>query len=103
MITVKKAIVVAISAAAVFGAAPLAASPLAAAKNCPYGTVPTEFSGVCVSGQAGGFGSPGMVVPPDTTQPGPVVNAAPGELPTVDGITCTPQHLGTCIGLQNQG
>jgi hypothetical protein len=103
MMTMKKAIVVAIGAAAAFGAAPLIDSPPALAKNCPYGTVPTEFSGVCVSGQAGGFGSPGMVVPPDTTQPGPVVNMAPGQLPTVDGITCTPQHLGTCIGLQDQG
>lgn len=99
MINVKRAVFVALGSATVFGAAPLIGAPTALAQNCPYGTVATEFSGVCVAGQSGGFGAPGMVVPPDTTQPGPIVNMNPGGLPTVDGITCTPQHLGTCIGL----
>jgi hypothetical protein len=67
----------------------------APASACPYGTVPSDFSGVCVSGTSGG----GQAVAPSPPQTGAVYGGGPNELPTVDGIPCTPQHLGTCIGL----
>lgn len=61
---------------------------------CPYGTVPSDFAGVCVSGPSGGQG-----VTPAPPQTGAVFGGGPNELPTVNGIPCTPEHLGTCIGL----
>ena len=67
------------------------AAPAAA---CPYGTVPSDFSGVCVSSGDGSAGVP--VAPPQT---GAVFGGGYNELPTVDGIPCTPWQLGTCIGL----
>ena len=85
---------------AVLVGATLAFAPSAAATDCPYGTVPTSFIGVCVEGQAGGFGAPGLVVPPDASAPSVDWQMPPGELPTVDVIPCTPQYIGTCIGLQ---
>lgn len=72
----------------------------APASACPYGTVPSNFAGVCVSGSSGG---PAVVphTPPGT---GAVFGGGPNQLPTVNGIPCTPEHLGTCIGLaQSQG
>ena len=95
--------VLAFGFSAALGAASVAASLAfapAAAADCPYGTVPTSFSGVCVQGQAGGFGAPGMIVPPQASAPGAVVSGSPGGLGSVDGIPCTPQRIGTCIGLQ---
>ena len=75
-----------ISAAAWVTAAPASA--------CPYGTVASDFSGVCVSS---GNGSAAVApAPPET---GAVFGGGPNELPSVDGIPCTPQQLGTCIGL----
>ncbi len=67
------------------------AAPAAA---CPYGTVPSDFSGVCVSS-----GSGSEAVPPAPPETGAVFGGGPDELPSVDGIPCTPQHLGACIGL----
>lgn len=67
----------------------------APASACPYGTVPSDFSGVCVSGGTNG----GQIIAPSPPQTGAVYGGGPNELPTVDGIPCTPQHLGTCIGL----
>jgi len=78
----------------------------APASACPYGTVPTHFDGVCVSGQGGDQSSvngqlPAPIVSSGT---GAVVGGGPNQLPTVDGIPCTPQKIGTCIGLiQSQG
>jgi len=73
------------------------AAPAAA---CPNGTVPTDFPGVCVSGGSGGSAA----VPADTSGGGAVIGAAPGQLPSVDGVPCTPQKIGTCIGLsESQG
>ena len=73
------------------------AAPAAA---CPAGTVPSDFAGVCVSGTPGS-GQSAPVAPPHF---GAVYGGGPNELPSVDGIPCTPQHLGTCIGLaQSQG
>ena len=67
----------------------------APASACPSGTVPSDFSGGCVSGTSGG----GQVVAPAPPHTGAVYGGGINELPTVDGIPCTPQHLGTCIGL----
>jgi hypothetical protein len=32
-----------------------------------------------------------------------VFSGGPNELPSVNGIPCTPQQLGTCIGLAESG
>lgn len=79
--------------AVLIGAA--AGATAAPAGACPSGTVPTDFSGVCVSGQSGGP----QFVPPAPAHYGAAFAGGPDELPSVDGIPCTPQHLGTCIGL----
>ncbi|WP_313674190.1 hypothetical protein [Mycolicibacterium sp.] len=72
------------------------AAPAAA---CPTGTVASDFAGVCVSGTSNSGQVP--VAPPHF---GAVYGGGPNELPSVDGIPCTPQHLGTCIGLaESQG
>ncbi len=80
-------------------AAGLLASP-APASACPYGTVPSDFPGVCVSGTSGGQ----AVAPNPPPHTGAVFGGGPNQLPTVNGIPCTPEHLGTCIGLaESQG
>lgn len=72
----------------------------APAVACPYGTVPSDYSGVCVSGTSGS----GQAVPVAPPHFGAAYAGGPNELPSVDGIPCTPQHLGTCIGLaESQG
>lgn len=72
----------------------------APAQACPYGTVPSHFDGVCVSGQSGG--SPGVVNPVQAG--GAQLSGGPNELPRVNGVPCTPQNVGTCIGLmQSEG
>jgi len=64
------------------------------------GTAPSDFGGVCVSGQSGG--QPVMPATPSGT--GAVFGVGPNELPSVDGIPCTLQKIGTCIGLaESQG
>lgn len=79
------------------------AAPMAVA--CPSGTVPTDFSGVCVSGgESGGQPVNGELQAPIGSLGGPAISGGVNGLPSVDGIPCTPQHLGTCIGLaQSQG
>ena len=68
---------------------------VAPAQACPYGTVQASFDGVCVAGQGGGS-MPDAVVP----NSGPsIIGGGPNELPTVRGVPCTPQNIGTCIGL----
>jgi hypothetical protein len=99
MVKLKRSVLV-FGCAAAFAVAPLVAASPAAAKDCPYGTVPTKFDGVCVQGQAGGFGAPGVVVPPQAGSTGAVVVDNPNGFGSVNGIPCTPEHLGTCIGLQ---
>jgi hypothetical protein len=71
----------------------------APAMACPYGTVPSDFAGVCVSGGTNG----GPVVPVAPPHVGAVFSGGPNELPSVNGIPCTPQQLGTCIGLAESG
>jgi len=67
----------------------------APASACPYGTVPSDFDGVCVSGGTGGDSA----APPVAPATGATVGGGIDELPSVNGIPCTPQQLGTCIGL----
>ncbi|MEZ0049161.1 hypothetical protein ABIA30_000151 [Mycobacterium sp. MAA66] len=77
-----------------------ALSASAPAFACPYGTVPSHFSGVCTAGQAGNAGP--QAVPPQTTNSGSngaQITQSVGGLQTVNGIPCTPEHQGTCIGL----
>jgi len=66
----------------------------------PLRTVPSHFPGVCVSGTSGGQ----AVAPNPPPHTGAVFGGGPNQLPTVNGIPCTPEHLGTCIGLaESQG
>lgn len=88
-----KNLVNAVACAVLIGGTACVTAPPAAA--CPSGTVPTDFAGVCVSGQSGGP----QFVPPSPAHVGAVFAGGPNELPSVDGIPCTPQQLGTCIGL----
>jgi hypothetical protein len=72
------------------------ASPAQA--ECPYGTVPTRFEGVCTKGQ-GGSPPPGIVVPPQGAQ----VAVAPGSIPTLNGIPCNDSNANTCWAMAQQG
>jgi hypothetical protein len=103
MVSVKRGMLV-IACAAAFAASPVVAASPAAAKDCPWGTVPTKFDGVCVQGQAGGFGAPGPVIAPNASPPGASISPSPAGIGSVNGVPCTPQHYGTCYGmLQNGG
>lgn len=81
--------------AAAFAALPLAAASPAAATDCPNGTVPTSFEGVCSAGSGGGVAAPQQV-----PQPRSNVFLNPNGLSSVDGVPCTPQKIGKCIALQ---
>jgi len=74
-----------------------ALSVAAPAFACPYGTVASHFDGVCVAGHGSG-GAP-QAVPPQTGSRGAQVTGGVGSLQSVNGIPCTPEHYGTCIGL----
>jgi hypothetical protein len=84
------------------GAVAIVAGPLAVAAPagaCPYGTTETRFPGVCTQGASGGNRA---IAPagPDVNQ---VTTPIGGGIPSVNGIPCTQEHLGTCIALtQNQ-
>jgi hypothetical protein len=67
---------------------------------CPSGTVATDFSGVCVSGGEPDGQSVNGELQPVIASEGPAISGGINGLPSVDGIPCTPQHLGTCIGLE---
>ena len=84
-------------------AAAIAAGPLVVAsqavasptvpQGCPWGTVQTRFDGVCT---AGGPGNPAV------SPSGPSLNTvqgAPGQVGSVNGIPCTPEHYGTCLAM----
>lgn len=91
------------AAALVGGGLIVTAAPASA---CPYGTVPTHFDGVCVSGHSGGGSAPvgQLGGAPVASGGGADFGGGPNELPTVNGIPCTPEKIGTCIGLaQSQG
>lgn len=80
-----------------------ATAPIAMA--CPSGTVATDFSGVCVSGgQPDGQPVNGELPATAGSIGGADISGGLNGLPSVDGIPCTPQRIGTCIGLaQSQG
>lgn len=88
----------------------------APALACPAGTVPSDFPGVCEAGAPGGpmtadgpaDGSADGPMPAGGSMPvgggGAVLGGGPEELPSVDGVPCTPQKIGTCLGLmESQG
>jgi hypothetical protein len=102
MVSVKRGMLV-FACAAAFAVSPVVMASPAAAKDCPWGTVPTKFDGVCVQGQAGGFGAPGPVIPPQAGPAGPSISSSPGGIGSVNGIPCTPQHYGTCYGMIQNG
>ncbi len=99
MVTVKRGVIVFASAVA-FVAAPLVvASPASA--DCPWGTKPTRFEGVCISG-AGGGSAPIVPVPPPSNGGAKIVNN-PNGFDTVNGVPCTPEHYGVCYGMAQNG
>lgn len=75
------------------------------AMACPSGTVATDFSGVCVSGgQPDGQPVNGELPAPIGSFGGAEISGGVNGLPSVDGVTCTPRQIGTCIGLtESQG
>jgi len=104
MVTVKRGVLV-LGCAVAFAAAPLVvASPAAADNTCPWGTKPTRFDGVCISGAGGGGAAPVAPVPPQTPAAGGAqVFNNPNGFSTVNGIPCTPEHYGVCYGLTQNG
>ncbi len=101
MVIAKRGVLV-FACAVAFATAPLVvASPAAADNTCPWGTKPTRFEGVCVSGAGGGAGAPVAPVAP----PGPAGGyvGSPNGFGSVNGIPCTPEHYGTCYGLIQNG
>lgn len=90
-------------AALIGGALCATAAPAAA---CPSGTVPSHFDGVCVAGPSGEQMPVNGQLPAPimSSGTGAVLGGGPNQLPTVNGIPCTPEKIGTCIGLiQSQG
>jgi uncharacterized membrane protein len=73
----------------------LAVASPAAADDCPYGTVPTRFPGVCTQGQTGAPPPAGITVPPQ----GAEAVTMPGQFPTVNGIPCNVEHAVTCYAM----
>ena len=101
MVTVKRGVVL-FGFAVALAAAPLAvASPAAAESTCPWGTKPTRFDGVCISGAGGGAAAPVPPVPPSGA--GAQIVNNPNGYDTVNGIPCTPEHYGVCYSLAQNG
>lgn len=101
MVSMKRGVVI-LGCAVAFAAAPLTLASPADANTCPYGTKPSRFDGVCVSG-AGGGAAPIPPVPPPAGG-GVNIVSNPNEVSRVNGIPCTPEHYGVCYGLiQSQG
>lgn len=83
--------------AAAIAAGPLVVASPAAAQGCPWGTVQTRFDGVCT---AGGPGNPAA------SPSGPSLNTVqggPGQVGSVNGVPCTPEHYGTCLAMSQGG
>ncbi len=95
----KRTILLGACAAAISGGAVVLAAPASA--DCPWGTRPSHFEGVCVAGAGKGSSTSGnAVVPPPDASP-PLVQTLPGgQLSSVAGIPCTPENMGRCIALQ---
>ena len=68
-----------------------------ASADCPSGTVPTRFPGVCVAGQSGRQ-IPQAIGPSDVT-----TNIQPNQIPTMNGIPCNLTHSVTCWGMAQNG
>src|SRR3954451_2672978 len=99
MVSVKRGVLV-FSCAVVFVAAPLVvASPASA--DCPWGTKPTRFEGVCISG-AGGGSAPVIPVPPSSGGGAQIVDN-PNGVDIVTGVPCTTEHYGVCYGRTQNG
>ena len=80
-------------------ASPLVLAPPAAADDCPAGEVADGYTGECIMD----ISPVAYVDTPEgiTIYSGP--NYGGGGVPSVNGIPCTPEHYGTCIGMsQNQ-
>ena len=69
-----------------------------ASADCPTGTVPTRFPGVCVAGQSGGGGVPQAIGPDNVT-----TNIQPNQIPTMNGVPCNWNHSVTCWGMAQNG
>lgn len=68
-----------------------------ASADCPSGTVPSHFPGVCTAGQSGG-------APPQVINPGSVTtNIQPNQIPSINGVPCNLEHFGTCWGFGQNG
>lgn len=102
MVSVKRGVLVFGWAVAVAAAPLVVASPAAADSSCPWGTKPTRFAGVCISGAGGGAAAPIAPVPPQSGGGHQVFNN-PNGFDTVNGIPCTPEHYGVCYGLTQNG
>jgi hypothetical protein len=87
------------SAMALLSAPVIFASP-ASAKPCPSGTAQTKWPGVCTKS---GSNAPAFLPPGSTPGGGANVVSRPGELPSVNGVPCTPEHYGTCLAMQQSG
>ena len=99
MVNWKRGVLV-VGSAVAFVAAPLmVASPAQA--DCPWGTKPTRFEGVCISG-AGGGSAPIIPVPPPAGGGAKIVNN-PNGFDTVNGVPCTPDHYAVCYGMAQNG
>ena len=99
MVSLKRGVLV-FGCAVAFVAAPLVvASPASA--DCPWGTKPTRFEGVCISG-AGGGSAPVIPVPPPAGG-GPNIVNNPNGFDTVNGVPCTPEHYAACYGMSQNG
>jgi hypothetical protein len=99
MVGVKRGVLV-FGCAVAFAAAPLVvASPAAA--DCPWGTKPTRFEGVCISGAGGGAAAPIPPVPPSSSGANIVNN--PNGYGSVNGVPCNAEHWGTCQAMIQNG
>ncbi|BBY64116.1 hypothetical protein [Mycolicibacterium helvum] len=96
LVTVKRRrLFIAAAAAALVSGSVAFAAPAAA--DCPSGTVPTRFPGVCTAGQSGGQ-IPQAVGPTDIT-----TNIQPNQIPTMNGIPCNLWHSVTCWAMAQNG
>ncbi|KAA0081815.1 hypothetical protein CIW52_19045 [Mycolicibacterium sp. P9-64] len=95
MVVMKRGIVLFVCAAAFGAVAPVVLA--APASACPYGTTASRFEGVCVAGGPGNI----AVSPSGGGSSGQIVNN-PGQVASVNGIPCTPEHYGTCLALSGQ-
>jgi hypothetical protein len=89
-----------VAAAAAVAGSIAVASPAVADNDCPYGTVPTRFPGVCTQGVGGG-GPAAITVPVQGSNSADVAQQ-PGQLPTINGIPCNLEHANICYALSQQ-